>query len=679
MKLPSEKEEEVFCNALEIEAPLQREIYLSQTCTPEMRETVEAMLRDFEKANTVFDECSKSFTWTEEMEREAIDATSGDYYIGSTIGNYHITRFLGKGGSSFVYEAQQEVPVRRTVALKILRPGLDSHKVIDRFNAERQTLAIMQHPNIASVFDAGTTDRGHPFFVMERVEGTRITDFCNDNLDTLEDRIKLVISVCGAIQHAHQKRVIHLDLKPSNVLVSQIEESAVPKVIDFGIAQAFADQSDPQADRQSPQLAGTPQYMSPEQTAGRNLSDTRSDIFSLGTILKELTRDYLTAASPTRLSNIDAPRSDLNLIILKATAHNPEDRYHTALGLAKDLENFLQGRPVEAHPPSNLYRFRKLLGRNRLTSGALALATVAILGGLTTSTILLFRAQAAEQQELVLRLAAEERELVTKTANLIMQGKLSEADDEISKLAGPLTQTSVEASFVFWELGIWNGMRKGWNTASERFLALARVNRFDETDQSDKATQKYLPIGPTLIEAGKIDQYWKFHQDLIERKGHSDNPIAAEQLLKGGLLLPADKEWLSKLGSLAAVAEDSLAPNDFDPSDWLQAWRCAILGLWYYRNEDYETSIIWSDRAIGFQDEQFCRRYYCETIKAMAFHHLGYEKLAMSELDAARRTIEATLAGPLEYHMQGFWHDWVAAGILLREAQQLLSGAESPL
>ncbi|MDQ8203493.1 serine/threonine-protein kinase [Pelagicoccus sp. SDUM812003] len=673
MMLPSDREEEVFCNALEIADPAQRKAYLDQHCDPTLRETVESMLADFERADTVFEECGKSLTWTPQMEKEAVDATTGDAFIGRTVGYYHITHFLGKGGSGFVYEANQEAPVKRTVALKILRPGRDSQKVIARFEAERQTLAMMEHHNIASVIDAGTTEQGHPYFVMERVRGTRITDFCQETNASLEERLRLLISVCAAIQHAHQKGIIHLDLKPSNILISQIEERPIPKVIDFGIAQAIAEQCLSDGDETQISLAGTPKYMSPEQSSGEFTSDTRSDIFSLGVILDDLAGDWENSKTAgDRAKSARIPR-DLEMIVQKATAKKPEDRYHTVRGLAKDLEYFLEDRPIEAHPPSTLYRARKLLARNRLTSGAIALAIVAMLIGLTTSTVLLFRAKAAERKESELRIAAEERERVTKSANFIMQGKLAEADQEIEQLAGPLTQTSVEASFVFWELGIWNGLRKNWETASERLLALARVNRFDESDQSDNATRNYLPIGPTLIKAGRNDEYWDFHYDLIKRKGSSENPIAAEQMLKGGLLLPGDEAWLSQMESLATVVEDSLAANNYQAKDWLEAWRCAVLGLWHYRKGEFAKSIVWCDRGASFEDEQISRQAYCQTIKAMALYKLGQLPEALTQFQDAQHRIESTLAGPLEYHMQGFWHDWIAAGILLQEAEQTLS------
>lgn len=659
--------EEIFYRALEIEDPRERQQLLEQDCDPETRQAVEDMLLDHARANSLFDTCSSSIEWTVEMEKEAIDATSGDSYLGAAVGNYQISNFLGKGATSFVYEAQQETPVKRVVALKILRPGLDSKKVIDRFNAERQTLAIMEHPNIASVLDAGTTEKGHPYFVMERVRGARINDFCNRKSNTLAERIRLIASVCGAVQHAHQKGIIHLDLKPSNILVSEFDDTPLPKVIDFGIAQALGNQASENGIEANPQLAGTPRYMSPEQASGKYPSDIRSDVFSLGIILAELARDCLP--SQTSLP------SDLSLVIRKATDPEPEKRYQTVRDFAKDLKRFLENKPVDAHPPSSLYWTRKLLARNRLASTAIGLAILAILSGLTISTILLFRARAAEQKESELRIAAEERERVTRTANLIMQGKLSEADREIEQLAGPLTQTSVEAAFVFWELGIWNSLRKDWQTASDRLLALVRVNQFDEKDQSDNATRNYLPLGPTLVEADRIDEFWSVHQDLIRRKGGSKNPIAAEQLLKGGLLLPGDEGWLSQLAPLASVVETSLAPRPYKPGDWLEAWRCAVLGLWHYRSGNFDQAIEWSQLGLEFEDEQFSRIAYCQTIMAMSHHRLGHPSESRALFDAAKHRITGTLAGPLEYHMQGFWHDWVAAGVLLKEAEQLYVSA----
>ncbi|HXJ74843.1 MAG TPA: serine/threonine-protein kinase, partial [Candidatus Dormibacteraeota bacterium] len=312
--------------------------------------------------------------------------------------------------------AEQEEPVRRRVALKVIKVGMDTKQVVARFEAERQALALMDHPNIAKVLDAGATEAGRPYFVMELVRGIKITEYCDqENLST-EQRLDLFIQVCQAVQHAHQKGIIHRDLKPSNILVADHDGVPVPKVIDFGVAKATTDQrlTDKTLFTAFEQFIGTPAYMSPEQARLSGLDiDTRTDIYSLGVLLYEL----LTGKTPldqkellasgldemrrtirerepvrpsTRLSTMlegeltttakhrrtDAPklihllRGDLDWIVMKALEKDRARRYDTANGLAMDLQRYLTDEPVVARPPSKLYRFQKLARRNRLTFAA---------------------------------------------------------------------------------------------------------------------------------------------------------------------------------------------------------------------------------------------------------------------------------------------------------------------
>src|SRR6266853_896272 len=216
---------------------------------------------------------------------------------GDRIGHYKLLQQIGEGGSGVVYMAEQEEPVRRRVALKIIKPGMDTNSVIARFEAERQALALMDHPNIAKVFDAGATEAGRPYFVMELVRGIKITEYCDQHSLTTEDRLRLFVQVCDAIQHAHQKGVIHRDIKPSNILVADHDGVPVPKIIDFGIAKATTDQplTDKTLFTAFEQFIGTPAYMSPEQASLGGLDiDTRSDVYSLGVLLYEL----LTGVTP---------------------------------------------------------------------------------------------------------------------------------------------------------------------------------------------------------------------------------------------------------------------------------------------------------------------------------------------------------------------------------------------
>jgi WD40 repeat protein/serine/threonine protein kinase len=395
------------------------------------------------------------------------------------IQHYQLLQQIGEGGCGVVYMAEQQEPVRRRVALKVIKLGMDTKNVMARFEAEQQAMALMDHPNIAKVFDAGATQSGRPFFVMELVDGVKITEFCDQNQLSTEARLKLFIEVCHAIQHAHQKGVIHRDIKPSNILVSLNDGLTLAKVIDFGIAKATEQRlTDKTLFTVVDQFIGTPAYMSPEQ-AGLSASgvDTRSDIYSLGVLLYEL----LTGQTPfaakflaqsqvdeirrvireqdpvqpsTRLSTlmeeelaaaahhrqVEAPklisrvRGDLDWIVMKALEKDRARRYETADALALDVERFLHNEPVAARPPSRLYRTKKLVQRNKLTFAALAALITTLLLGLGLSTWQFVEksramraAQNAEANEARLRRLAQAQELAARrtayavSMNLVQQ------------------------------------------------------------------------------------------------------------------------------------------------------------------------------------------------------------------------------------------------------------------
>ena len=336
------------------------------------------------------------------------------------IGPYRILDVLGRGGMGVVYLAEQLEPVRREVAIKVLRTSDDSDLVVARFNAERQALAVMDHPSITKVFDAGITENGWPYFVMERVTGVPLGEYVSTRKLTLADRLKLFEKVCRAIQHAHQKGIIHRDVKPSNVLVTTIDDAPVCKVIDFGIAKATQGEGRARLTMTGVSV-GTPAYMSPEQALGSSLDvDTRSDIYSLGVVLYELITGLLpfetsmpamrimqhhvdtdSIAPSARIATLEpemqaqlaaecgtsvhdflgALAGDLDWITLKALEKERERRYQTATELAADIERFLSNRPVSASPPSRVYLARKFVRRHRLAVAFAATTAVLIVVG----------------------------------------------------------------------------------------------------------------------------------------------------------------------------------------------------------------------------------------------------------------------------------------------------------
>ncbi len=361
---------------------------------------------------------------------------------GTLIGPYNLREKIGEGGMGIVYLAEQEKPVRRRVALKIIKPGMDTVQVVARFEAERQALALMDHPSIARVLDAGATDTGRPYFVMELIEGVPITDYCDTVHLTPKERLELFIPVCHAIQHAHQKGIIHRDVKPSNVLVTMQDGKPVPKIIDFGIAKAIEQRlTEKTMLTQFGTIVGTLEYMSPEQAELSGVDiDTRSDIYGLGVMLYEL----LTGSTPlerarlgetayaeilkrireeeppkpsTRLSGsgeklpliaaqraTDLPRlqrmvrGDLDWIAMKALEKDRSRRYETASGFARDVQRFLDGDPVEACPPSAAYRFRKFARKHLAALVTLGLFVGMLMAMSAVSTWQAIRATEAERR-----------------------------------------------------------------------------------------------------------------------------------------------------------------------------------------------------------------------------------------------------------------------------------------
>jgi serine/threonine protein kinase/Flp pilus assembly protein TadD len=369
---------------------------------------------------------------------------------GTRIGPYRIERLIGEGGMGLVYEATQEAPVRRRVALKLIKLGMDTREVVRRFEAERQALARMEHGSIARVFDAGATPEGRPYFAMERVDGPSITDYCDRERLPIARRLELLIAVCRAVHHAHQKGVIHRDLKASNVLVASEEGRPVPKVIDFGVARAIEDRSaSGTLLTRLGQIVGTPETMSPEQAALSADVDTRTDVYSLGALIYELVsgappfdRRASDSASLTELlrrirddeppppsarfarsgevaAEIAARRGsdparlrrelagELDWIVARAMAKERDRRYGSAAELADELERYLAGRPVAAGPPSRVYRFRKLVARNRIAAAAAAALLLALL--------LFGTVMAIQARRLARALANEARERSTAT------------------------------------------------------------------------------------------------------------------------------------------------------------------------------------------------------------------------------------------------------------------------
>jgi serine/threonine protein kinase len=745
------QEETIFDAARNLASPAARQVFLNQACAddPVLRARIEGLLAAEAGAEKFFDDVAPLIAQT------ASDSTSEANLIGSPgatsemgaaelpgtrIGRYKLLQRIGEGGGGVVYMAEQEEPVRRRVALKIIKLGMDTRSVIARFEAERQALAMMDHPNIARVLDAGATDTGRPYFVMELVRGVRITDYCDKNhLDTRR-RLDLFLQICQAIQHAHQKGIIHRDIKPSNILVTLHDGVPVPKVIDFGIAKATETRlTDKTFFTAYEQIIGTPAYMSPEQAEMSGLDiDTRSDIYSLGVLLYELLtgrtpfdpkkllehgldemRRTLREQEPQRPSTmvttlqgvelmttaehrhaeppklVSLLKGDLDWIVMKALEKDRRRRYETANGLAMDIHRYLSNEPVMARPPSRVYRFQKLVRRNKIVFAAGAAVAAALIIGLSISTRLFFmeraarqRAVAAEQQQVRLRQEAEQaeareaelrrqaetREKITQARVLVSQDQFAEADTLMSGIS--LTQPTVEGAAVVRLLGEWHALQNQWQSAADLFTLLLQI---DQLDGWDASTLDYLECGPVLIENGDLAGYEHFRQNVTAQVTDVAYPFT-DRIIKISLLLPANEKIMRNLDPLAQIAEKSFATNAAVTGDvFLAAWRSVSLALMEYRRGDYTRASAWCRQCLEYPEFNAPRTATARVILAMSCQHLGRTDEARSELEQARGMIENKFKNGLDRGtgVQGFWFDWVFARILLREALPLIEGASS--
>ena len=501
---------DVFYEALDL-SPEQRAVFLARRCAndSDLQREVEDLLSAHEASENILNAPPRLSDQDIEIGPQ----------VGDEIDSFRLLTKLGEGGTGIVFEAQQFNPIERHVALKLIKAGMDTRDVLRRFGSERQSLALMNHPGIAQVFDAGVSQQGHPYFVMELVRGLPITRFCDEHRYSIEQRIELLRSVCSAVQHAHQKGIIHRDLKPSNVLVTTIDGQPQTKVIDFGIARALYRSTDDQPGfTKIGQLIGTPEYMSPEQARVNNLDvDTRTDIYSLGVMLYELligaipfeadafrSGDYLEfqrilrdeeplppsvrlkklgteAEELAAKRGLDANRlikklsGDLDWVVMKALEKDRNRRYQSVGEFNADLGRFLEKRTVNAHPPRATYRLKKFIARHKVafiaatvSAIALVVAIVGITMGLIVANRERLRAETVSQflQDMLL---ASQPENARGRDTTYLQGVLKTASERVDKELKDQPEAAASLHFTialtYKSLGLYDEASKHFESA----------------------------------------------------------------------------------------------------------------------------------------------------------------------------------------------------------------------
>jgi serine/threonine protein kinase len=694
------REESLFDATLAL-PPEQRAAYLDQVCGQDaaLRQRVAALLKAYGQSDGFLEAPPAPGGPSGTM----VAALPPAENPGDIIGRYKIREKLGEGGCGVVYVAEQAEPVRRRVALKVIKLGMDTRTVIARFEAERQALAMMDHPNIARVLDAGTTATGRPYFVMELVRGIKITDYCDQNNLATGDRIRLFIQVCHAVQHAHQKGIIHRDLKPSNILVTLHDGVPVPKVIDFGIAKATEGRlTDQTIYTQLYEFIGTPAYISPEQAEMSELDiDTRTDIYSLGVLLYELftgktpfdSQDLLRSGldemrrtirekeplSPsTRLSSMgdvdltttakrrraEAPRlvhfikGDLDWIVMKALEKDRTRRFETANALAADLQRFLNNEPVEARPPSNLYRFQKLARRNKMAFAAVSGIVAALALGLVVSLNLyvkekaaLRRALQAEQEEVGLRKQAEagleierkQREYAEignklwRAGVLMSQDQFDQAED-LMKGVPPIPQSAA----IYNVLGMY---RARWGKLDKAITNYANSATAQPTN--DIGFHCLLPL---LALTGRTNEFDDWRRKALDQFASTDDPAVAERLALDCLILPAPD----------AVVQHAVKMLDHTASTPPRPSAEFVKGLAEYRQGQFALAAGRLEKAVSFQANTNA------AMQARLILAMTHSKLGQADATPILSDTQCKLSG-------GDWNEQMTTLLFAREARSVMA------
>jgi serine/threonine protein kinase/tetratricopeptide (TPR) repeat protein len=619
-----------------------------------------------------------------------------DSAVGEIVSDkYRLLEELGSGGMGIVYKAEQVKPVKRSVALKIIKLGMDTRQVVARFETERQALAIMNHPNIAKVFDGGATETGRPYFVMELVSGIPITDYCDKHRLTTNERLELFTKVCHAVQHAHQKGIIHRDLKPSNILVVVQEDEPIPKIIDFGIAKATDHRlTERTLFTEQGLLIGTPEYMSPEQAEMSGLDvDTRTDIYSLGAVLYELLvgsrpfdsedlrskgysdiqriiREKEPPKASTKLSSLGDTRTsiaehrrtdpnslrselkgDLDWITMKTMAKDRTHRYASASELAADIERHLRYEPIMASPPSVTYRIKKYMKRHKTGVFAAAIVVLALVIGVAGTTVGLVKAKQAE------KLAKEEAEAARQVSDFLVD--LFEVSDPSEARGNSITAREIldtGADKINRELKGQPLVRaRLMNTIGEVYHSLGLYNdaqslmeealsiRETSLDPNDPAVAESLSsLGNNFWRKGEFEKARSLHERALEIRRESfgpEHPTIASCLNNLANLLYDEgsyEEAKPVYQSAIEIWEKAYGPEHTDLAKGLNN-----LGLLTYKMGDYDEARQLLERALAI-DEKAYGSEHPELTDSLS--NLGMVFKALGKYEEARSHYERSLA-----------------------------------